>query len=81
MPFLQKCKATSIKGSRRDVELISSFEGPQAYPLYKDKLNDFNYNNSRHLLVKNSRMSTALWETGLRSYDAGSSNRKNNNKK
>ncbi len=43
-------------------------EGPQAYPEYKDKLADANYNNSRHMLCGRSRMSTVLWQTGLRNY-------------
>jgi len=43
-------------------------EGSQAFPLYKNKLNEANCNQYRHLLTKNSRMSTVLWKTGLRYY-------------
>eukprot|EP00826_Nyctotherus_ovalis_P065924 TRINITY_DN9710_c0_g1_i11.p1 TRINITY_DN9710_c0_g1~~TRINITY_DN9710_c0_g1_i11.p1 ORF type:complete len:247 (+),score=25.59 TRINITY_DN9710_c0_g1_i11:93-833(+) len=69
MPFLQRTKGFPVKGAKGPVKFVTSFEGPGAFPPYKDKLRDPNCNNAKHLLNGNEvRLSTALWETGLRNY-------------
>eukprot|EP00831_Metopus_contortus_P067872 TRINITY_DN60618_c0_g1_i1.p2 TRINITY_DN60618_c0_g1~~TRINITY_DN60618_c0_g1_i1.p2 ORF type:complete len:139 (+),score=18.26 TRINITY_DN60618_c0_g1_i1:47-463(+) len=70
MPFIEHVRAGSLKGAKGKVEFISFFQGSQAYAAYTDKLRDPNWNNSRHLLAPGNRMSTTLWESGLRNYSS-----------
>ena len=37
-------------------------------PKYNSKLKDKNWNNARHLMHNNQKMSTLKWEAGLRDY-------------
>ena len=52
-------------------EMISGFQGSEAYPKYNEKVIqniDVNINATRHLLKANKPISAIGWETNLRSY-------------
>jgi hypothetical protein len=57
------------KGREKLVQRLRALEGPNTMPKYKDKLPEAykNINSTRHLLKGDQKLSTVIWEAGLRS--------------
>jgi hypothetical protein len=62
-PFIKKLV---MKNSDKETEVISAFEGPNAFPKYSDKAVSPNVNTYRHLHKSNQMLSTIIWEANLR---------------
>ena len=66
MPYVKEEKEQTIKAEQKDLKQISAFEGVQAFQKYVDKVQEKNYSNIRHLQSGGKKMSTLIWEMGLR---------------
>ena len=62
-------KEFNIRNKYLEAEKVLGFEGPQAYPKYTDKLAIKNVGATRHLLSKTKKISSLIWECGLRDFD------------